>query len=61
MDYMNSPRIKSLRILSFILCFVECDMDEIQYECSACGDKDVVMELTGLIREMHDLENDTNH
>ena len=58
---MNFPMIRPIRILSFAICFLACDMDEIQYECSVCGDKDVVKEWTGLIGEMHDLENDTSY
>ena len=38
-----------------------CDMDEIQWECSFCGDKGVVKGCSGLIRNMLDLENDTSY
>jgi RNA polymerase subunit RPABC4/transcription elongation factor Spt4 len=38
-----------------------CDVDEIQWECSVCGDKGIVKGWTGLIWDMLDVENDTSH
>ena len=38
-----------------------CDADEIQWECSVCGDAGIVKGWTGLIWDMLDVENDTTH